>query len=265
MHVSSPTLLTHAPTSVGMRGGSASMKRDSFVPLGTERSSPPGKAVFAGFWQRAGIAENVSLNVSQCISQGRIASTSRVGSFTHHRGLFSGKRSLCRTSNLRSPSPNAGGVQYDLGVSALCVLWQSRERCQHQRSTRLRCQGEPRQFTSAAPVLVAAFHEVSSSHLEERSFEEPCELSREQPVLMFDETPNTTEAIHAAFCAIDVCSLGKVSSGLVTRQTTYSELGWTFRVAAVDKVTLEQRVVVLWEVRRQAHVLIPLGAFLRVR
>ena len=46
-----------------------------------------------------------------------------------------------------------------------------------------------REFTSAAPVPVAAFHEASSSHLEKRSFDEPCEFSSEQPALMFDETP----------------------------------------------------------------------------
>ena len=35
-------------------------------------------------------------------------------------------------------------------------------------------------------------------------------------------------------------------------------------MALVDKVTLE-RVVVPWEVRRQAHELVALGAFLRVQ
>ena len=70
----------------------------------------------------------------------------RCNASTVHDGSSSpgpslGQTFLVSTVQLAISISNVGGVQDDVGVSALCVLWHSRERCQHQRSsTRLRCQ-----------------------------------------------------------------------------------------------------------------------------
>ena len=96
------SLLTHAPTSVGMLGCSASMKRDSFVSLGTERSSSLGRALLVGLWQRAGTA--LRDGGYRCN-----ASTVHDGSFTRHRGPPLGQTFLVSNVQPAISISNAGG------------------------------------------------------------------------------------------------------------------------------------------------------------